>query len=142
MSKSKASQVKNKLLRAAQAESDFESSSRLVYSDDPRDKKILDGSAVTQKLLETQSALVQAKLYTVVFRIEKSGRNGKPVTVLDRLPKHETFLKELSKELKIKCGVGGTHYLSGDCGVIEIQGDQRVSIKKIFDAKGIKYKGV
>ena len=118
------------------------SKNRLVYSDDPKDRKILDGSAAREKNLETQSALVQSNQYTVVFRIEKSGRNGKPVTVLEKLPKHETFLKDLAKELKVKCGVGGTHYLSGDNGVIEIQGDQRVSIKKIFDAKGIKYKGM
>lgn len=118
------------------------SKNRLVYSDDPKDKKILDGSADREKELEANTSLVHSNQYTVVFRIEKSGRNGKPVTVLDKLPKHETFLKELSKELKVKCGVGGTHYMNGDNGVIEIQGDQRVSIKKIFDAKGIKYKGM
>ena len=116
--------------------------STLVYSDDPKDRKILDGSLEKQKNLDAQTSLIQASAYTAVFRIEKSGRNRKPVTVIDRFPKHETFLKELSKELKIKCGVGGTYYLSGDCGVIEIQGDQRAQIKKIFDAKKIKYKGV
>ncbi len=116
--------------------------STLVYSDDPKDQKVLDGSLEKQKNLAVQSSLIQANSYTVVFRIEKSGRNGKPVTVIDKFPKHETFLKELSKELKIKCGVGGTYYLSADCGTIEIQGDQRVQIKKILDAKKIKYKGV
>ena len=116
--------------------------STLVYSDDPKDQKLMDGSLNKEKNLAVQSSLIQANTFTAVFRIEKSGRNGKPVTVIDRFPKHETFLKELSKELKIKCGVGGTYYLSADCGIIEIQGDQRTQIKKIFDAKKIKYKGV
>jgi translation initiation factor 1 len=116
--------------------------STLVYSDDPKDQKFLDGSMEKKKTLDEQARLIQAHSYTVVFRIEKSGRNGKPVTVIDRFPKHETFLKELSKELKVKCGVGGTYYLSEDCGTIEIQGDQRTQIKKILDLKKIKYKGV
>lgn len=116
--------------------------STLVYSDDPKDQKILDGSLEKKKNLDAQTSLIQSNSYTVVFRIEKSGRNGKPVTVIDKFPKHETFLKELSKELKIKCGVGGTYYLSADCGTIEIQGDQRTQVKKILDAKKIKYKGV
>lgn len=116
--------------------------STLVFSDDPKDQKILDGSLEKKKNLEAQTSLIQANSYTVVFRIEKSGRNGKPVTVIDQFPKHETFLKELSKELKIKCGVGGTYYLSANWGTIEIQGDQRTQIKKILDAKKIKYKGM
>jgi len=64
------------------------------------------------------------------------------VTVIDGLPKIEIYLKELSKELKAKCGVGGTYSTSGKEGLIEIQGDKRDQVKKIFDLKGIKYKGM
>ena len=80
--------------------------------------------------------------FVVIFRLEKNGRGGKTVTVLDALPKSEIFLKDMTKELKSKCGVGGTYLMDGQYGVIEIQGDKRVQIKAIFDKKGIKYKGM
>ncbi len=80
--------------------------------------------------------------FVVVFRIEKNGRGGKTVTVMDQLPKEEIFLQNLTKEIKNKCGVGGTYVMTGKEGLIEIQGDKRDQIKKILDEKGIKYKGV
>lgn len=82
---------------------------------------------------------VSTEGWTAVFRIEKGGRGGKTVTVIDRLPKHATFLEALCKELKSKCGAGGT--FSKD-GVIEIQGDKRAAIKAIFDKKGYRYRGM
>lgn len=78
----------------------------------------------------------------VNIRIEKGGRGGKTVTVLDNLPKNEDFLKNLSKELKVKCGVGGTYILTKEKSLIEIQGDQRDSVKKILSSKQIKFKGM
>ena len=80
--------------------------------------------------------------FVVVFRIEKNGRGGKTVTVLDQLPKEEIFLQNLTREIKNKCGVGGTYVMTGREGLIEIQGDKRDQIKKMLDEKGIKYKGV
>lgn len=80
--------------------------------------------------------------FTAIFRLEKNARGGKIVTVVDGLPKIEAYLKDLSKELKTKCGVGGTYSVSGKEGLIEIQGDKREQIKKIFEQKGIKYKGM
>ena len=80
--------------------------------------------------------------FVAIFRLEKNGRGGKTVTVIDNLPKTEIFLKELCRELKTRCGVGGTYSLEGREGLIEIQGDKRVSIKAIFDSKGYKYKGM
>lgn len=114
----------------------------LVYSDDPKDKGIIDGSFAKAFQQQAQTQLVDSNQFTAVFRIEKNGRGGKIVTVLDKLPKHETFLKELTKEFKIKCGVGGTYEMTPDGGFIEVQGDKRDQMRKILDAKKIKYKGV
>lgn len=79
--------------------------------------------------------------FVAILRIEKSGRGGKTVTVIDQLPKQEIFLRDLTKELKSKCGAGGTYLMDGKEGVIEIQGDKRDMIKKILASKEIKFKG-
>ena len=113
----------------------------LVYSDDPKDQAIMSGKAESDAFEAQQKALVAEKKFVIVFRIEKNGRGGKTVTVLDQLPAYDPFLKELTKELKAKCGVGGSHFIEGTKGCIEIQGDKRDAIKKILDSKTIKYKG-
>lgn len=79
--------------------------------------------------------------FIAVLRIEKGGRGGKVVTVIDQLPKQEIFLRDLAAELKKKCGSGGTYLLDGKEGVIEIQGDKRDMIKALLEKKGIRTKG-
>lgn len=118
-------------------------SNRLVYSTDPKDKVscpkcgeyVADCSCVA-------SEDVAGKAFTIIFRIEKNGRGGKTVTVLDGFPRNEEYLKSLTKELKAKCGVGGTFTIGDKHGAIEIQGDKRDQLKKILDGKKLKYKGV
>ena len=84
---------------------------------------------------------VSVKDFTAVLRIEKAGRKGKTVTVIDRLPKPEDFLKDLAKKLKTKCGSGGTYKPDGEFGIIEIQGNKREVIRSFFKNEGIKFKG-
>jgi translation initiation factor 1 len=114
----------------------------LVYSDDPKDKALLDGSAAKKDRETTENAILEKNSFTAVFRIEKNGRGGKIVTVLDQLPKQELFLKNLTKEFKVKCGVGGTYTIANNVGLIEVQGDNREKMKKILESKKIKFKGV
>ena len=111
--------------------------SRLVYSTDsgktcPRcgwpARDCLCGSAVDEPV----PAKIVAKL-----RVEKSGRGGKTVTVVDGLPRNRELLKQLAGELKRACGTGGT---TGDTHV-EIQGDQREAIRALLVAKGWAVKG-
>ena len=78
---------------------------------------------------------------TAVLRIEKQGRGGKTVTVIDRLPKNDAYLKNLTTLLKKKCGSGGTHSMAGTHGVIEIQGDQRELIRTVLAKEKIATKG-
>lgn len=114
----------------------------LVYSTDPKDQALLSGEAEKNKKMAAQKSLVDTNKFVVVFRLETNSRGGKTVTVLDKLPSHDLFVKELTKELKVKCGVGGSYKLEGGYGIIEIQGDKRVAIKKILESKQIKYKGM
>ena len=118
------------------------SNTRLVFSTDPKDQVLCPHCRKLKSdcACKTIDAASLDKT-TVIFRIEKGGRGGKIVTVLDGFPRNEAFLKELSKELKAKCGVGGTYKIA-DFGQIEIQGDQRVKLKLILTQKGIRFKGM
>jgi translation initiation factor 1 len=114
---------------------------KLVWSDDPKDKARIEAEA-KPKVVEASQEFIKSRNWTAVFRIEKGGRGGKTVTIIDQLPKHEAFLEQLTKELKSRCGSGGKYSMDGKDGLIEIQGDKRDAIKAIFDKKGYKYKGM
>jgi len=75
------------------------------------------------------------------LRLEKNGRGGKTVTVVDELPLNDVFLKEWTTRLKKRCGSGGTHRREPQFGVIEIQGDHRDAIRAEFVSAGFKTKG-
>lgn len=116
---------------------------KLVWSDDPKDKARVEGKGSDKKKpADVSPEYIKSTNWVGVFRLEKGGRGGKTVTVIDQLPKHEMFLSDLCKELKSKCGSGGKYSMEGKDGLIEIQGDKRVAIKAIFDKKGYRYKGM
>ena len=69
--------------------------------------------------------------------MEKKGRGGKTVTVVDGLPRNAAFLKNLCQELKRACGTGGA--VSDDA--IELQGDLRDRIREVLVKKGFIVKG-
>ena len=71
------------------------------------------------------------------LRMEKKGRGGKMVTVVDGLPNNADFLKELIQELKRACGTGGA---AGD-GLVELQGDLRDRVRELLTKKGYVVKG-
>lgn len=71
------------------------------------------------------------------LRVEKSGRGGKTVTVVDNLPNNAAFLKELCQDLKRTCGTGGT---VAD-GAIELQGDLRDRVRARLTSRGMTVKG-
>ena len=63
---------------------------------------------------------------------ETKGRKGKGVTLVTGVPMDEKELKVFAKELKAKCGTGGTVR----DGIIEIQGDQRDLLVPLLQARG------
>jgi translation initiation factor 1 len=68
------------------------------------------------------------------IRLEKSGRQGKSVTVIRRLPRDEATLRKLARELKLETASGGTYYVDGEGGTIEIQGDHQAAARKVLGA--------
>jgi translation initiation factor 1 len=69
--------------------------------------------------------------------MEKKGRGGKTVTVVDGLPRNSEFLKALSQELKRACGTGGAVL----DGAVELQGDLRDRVRACLEKKGYVVKG-
>ena len=63
---------------------------------------------------------------------ETKGRKGKGVTLVTGVPLAGEELKTLAKQLKARCGTGGTV----KDGVIEIQGDQRDLLVTLLKEKG------
>jgi translation initiation factor 1 len=78
---------------------------------------------------------------TAKLRMEKKGRGGKTVTVVDGLPRNSAFLKELSQELKRACGTGGGIASSVSGGAVELQGDLRDRARAFLEKKGYIVKG-
>jgi translation initiation factor 1 len=115
---------------------------RLVYSTDPAlNQKCPRCREVVSECTCEPEVDVKSFKFVAVLRIEKQARGGKTVTIIDKLPKNELFLKQLTTNLKKKCGAGGTYLMSGRDGVIEIQGDKRELIRKLLLAEGIQSKG-
>jgi translation initiation factor 1 len=67
---------------------------------------------------------------------ETKGRGGKAVTVVSGLPLSAEELKTLASQLKKRCGVGGALKE----GNIEIQGDQRDTLKIELEKLGYRVK--
>ena len=73
---------------------------------------------------------------TIKVQYEKKGRKGNGVCVIKNLALPMDELKKLTKELKMRCGSGG----SIKDQQIEIQGDHRDSIKGFLESKQYKVK--
>lgn len=103
----------------------------LVYSDDP------DDTCNTCSRLKSECRCGSAprqNAANAVVRIgrETKGRKESGVTIVTGLPLPDAELKQLAKQLKKKCGCGGTL----KDGVIEIQGDQRDLLLDLLQQQG------
>lgn len=100
----------------------------IVYSTDGG-RRPKDGKNESQKPPPAGDGVVRLQRQT-------KGRNGKPVILITGLAMDLSALKKLAKELKAKCGVGGS--IEGHD--ILIQGDKRDVIKPLLESKGFTVK--
>ena len=85
----------------------------VVYSTNPDFQYDYDQPEAVETLPPSQQRLR--------VRMERSGRGGKTVTIVDKFVGSDADLEALGKTLKTRCGVGG----SAKEGQIIIQGDFR-----------------
>ena len=100
-----------------------DSNTRLVYSTD---------SGRLEKPEKTRIPKAPPSDGGVRVSRETKGRKGKGMTIITGIPLPADELKDLAKQLKQKCGTGGT--VKGN--VIEIQGDHRDKIVDELSQRG------
>lgn len=118
-----------------------EKESKLVYSSDPALNRKCPRCRELVPECTCRKDETPAVKMTAILRIEKSGRAGKAVTVIDGLPKIESFLSELSAYLKSRLGAGGKFGYGPKGGYVEIQGEKRDQVRGLLQARGIQTKG-
>jgi translation initiation factor 1 len=100
----------------------------MVYSTNP-DFDFNTGEEEEMETLEPR----QQQLYV---SLDKKNRKGKKVTLIEGFQGSADDLKDLAKELKSKCGVGGS---AGKFGIL-IQGDFRDRVTSLLQEKGFQVK--
>lgn len=80
--------------------------------------------------------MVERKPVPVRVGRETKGRGGKGVSVITGLRLSEAELETIAKDLKRRCGTGGTVR----DGTIEIQGDHRDTIVAVLRERGFDAK--
>ena len=96
----------------------------VVYSTNPEYQYQYDEPQVADTLPAAQQKLR--------VRVERSGRGGKTVTIVDKFVGSNDDLELLGKALKTRCGVGG----SVKDGQIIIQGDFRDRVVALLQGMG------
>ena len=109
-------------------ENDWKKRLGMVYSTDP-DFQYESGEEEEMETLAPQ----QQQLYV---SLDKKNRKGKKVTLVEGFKGTTEDLKDLAKELKHSCGVGGS---VGDHNIL-IQGDFRDRVITLLQEKGFKVK--
>ena len=120
----------HKRIPALTAETMPEEKSKLVYS---TDKAIARRKKPVEKVRQASLQSMQKK---VTVRLERKGRSGKSVTVIDGLQMPQDKQEVLLKQLKTMLGTGGTVQDTS----LEIQGDHRDALMEMLEKMGCKAK--
>lgn len=102
--------------------------SKLVYSTEksvPREKKPDEKAGIAVEHMPQ-------KLNKLTVRLDRKGRGGKTVTIIEGLQMRQHEREMLLRQLKTKLGTGGTLRDT----IIEIQGDHRDQLLSVLEKMG------
>ena len=108
--------------------------SQLVFSTESNKQKCPKCGRLECICEKTENAPLAGQ--TAKILIDRKGRKGKSVTVVEGLHVNPMHLAEIAKSIKQKLGTGGT----AKKGRIEIQGEHRPKIAEILQAMGVTTK--
>jgi translation initiation factor 1 len=109
-------------------ENDWKKRLGVVYSTNP-DFQYDNGQEEAPEFLSPEEQLLYVSL-------DKKNRKGKAVTLIEGFRGSDEELKSLGKDLRKKCGVGGT----ARDGEILLQGDLRDRVSGLLKESGFKVK--
>ncbi len=110
------------------ADNDWKKRLGMVYSTNP--DFVFDTGA------EAEVQTLEPDKQRLIVALDRRQRAGKQVTLVKGFVGSEDDLKALGKELKVRCGVGGT----AKDGEITIQGDLRDKVTALLQGMGYKAK--
>lgn len=110
------------------ADNDWKKRLGVVYSTNPDFRY--------EEQTQNQAQTLPPSKQKLIVRIDRSGRAGKQVTLVQGFVGADDDLASLGKTLKVKCGVGGT----AKDGEITIQGDQRDKLVTLLTGMGYNAK--
>lgn len=101
--------------------------SRLVYSTNPK---------AQEKPLAPQKEFPPPSEQKIKIWLDRKGRKGKTMTIVEGVEASENDLERWLKELKKICGAGGTLTADG----LQIQGEQAQKVQEYFTKLGFQCK--
>lgn len=114
---------------------------RLVYSTDPEENRQCPKCRERLGACRCVAPTPVTGPVSAVLRLEKAGRAGKVVTVLDKLPPNPDYVRGLARRLKAACGCGGSFAIDAGAARIELQGDKREALRPLLAREEIRCKG-
>ena len=79
--------------------------------------------------------------FKAFLSVETRGSSSDVLTVIEKLPASEPYLKTLLKRLSNECQTRGTFKVGKSSGMIELIGDKRIKLRQFFEKEKIAYVG-